>query len=118
MDKLRVLYKNRLIFNIVMSLILGVLVPSLCSVLQVSKVHRILWLFLVVDVLYAIWCGRDIKKKQQSRRLLFIFPAIFLIYAVFRYSFYIYFLAVVYLCFSYLSYGLTQLKPEQQHSID
>ncbi|MFD1672907.1 hypothetical protein ACFQ5M_12425 [Agrilactobacillus yilanensis] len=113
MNKLRMLYKNRLIFNSLISVILAVVLPSISSALQISKVHRILWLFLIVDVLYALWCGWDIKKHHQSRWLMLIFPAIFLIYAVIRYGYYIYFLALLYLGFSYLAYGLTGQKPAE-----
>lgn len=108
MKKLNILYKNRLIFNSLISILLAIIIPTICSLLQVSKAHRILWLFLVIDVIYMIWCGRSIKKQQQSRWLMVIFPALFLIYAVIRYGTYVYFLALLYLGIGYLSYGLTQ----------
>lgn len=76
--------------------------------LQVSKAHRILWLFLVIDVLYMLWCGHDIKKHQQARWFMLIFPALFLIYAIIRYGLYIYFLTLLYLGIGYLSYGFSK----------
>ncbi|MCD2255797.1 hypothetical protein ACNAN0_06505 [Agrilactobacillus fermenti] len=108
MQKIKILVRKRPVFYGLISLILAVVVPILCTLLHVPKAVRILWLFLVIDTLFCIWVGYDIQRTNQRWWSMLIFPIIFLIFAFFKYNDYVYWLSAFYLGITYLTLGLYQ----------
>ncbi|GAF41386.1 hypothetical protein FC83_GL002287 [Agrilactobacillus composti DSM 18527 = JCM 14202] len=110
MRKLRKLVQNHWVLYTLLAILLAVILPLISAVLHISAANRVLWLFLVIDSIYAIWNGYHIAKHHFSRWSLFIFPVIFLGFALIRYNPYVYYLAGLYLCLSYLTCSLVWPK--------
>ena len=88
-------------------LIVGVGFPALAAWLQVSPVWRFGGLLLVINGSLALIMGRMIAQRQRSAWLLLSLPVGYLIGAYVFLPHYTQSFSLVYLCLSYLAYGLT-----------
>ncbi|MFC6288669.1 hypothetical protein [Levilactobacillus angrenensis] len=98
----------------VLAIIMGVGLPALATLVSVGPVWRFgLWLVLINGCL-AIGVGRVIARKLQPGWWLLIWPVIYCVGAWWFLPRYTRYFAIVYVCLSYLAYGLTQAKIESK----
>lgn len=93
-------------------IVMGLLLPAVATWLNISPVMRFGGLLLLVNGGLAIWLGRLIYRHTQPGWWLLIWPVVYLLGAYWFLPQYTLYFAVVYLCLSYLGYGLTQTKIE------
>lgn len=86
---------------------MGLLIPALANVIDVSAVVRFGGLLLVINGGIAITIGRLIAKRRQPSWWLLIWPALYLVGAYLSLPQYTWYFALVYLCLSYLTAGLS-----------
>ncbi|MFD1465756.1 hypothetical protein ACFQ4L_06745 [Lapidilactobacillus mulanensis] len=87
--------------------------PLLSNLFGVSKAHRILYLFLVIDPLIAFLISWFIRHYQLNFFWLFLFPAAFAISVWWRFAKYNYWLAGIYLVLSLIFYLLIPRRHHQ-----
>ncbi|CAJ1227615.1 hypothetical protein LZY01_01800 [Levilactobacillus zymae] len=88
-------------------LIMGIVLPALATLLNISTVMRFGGLLLVINGGVAIAVGRLVALKARPMWLLLVLPALYLVGAYGFLPAYTRYFALVYLCVSYLAYGLT-----------
>ncbi|ANK59621.1 hypothetical protein [Loigolactobacillus backii] len=88
------------------SLLLTFILPLISRALHISSVIRIGWGFIIVNGIAAILFGLQVARKKRPAWLILIFPFLFTLAVYFLYGKYAYWFALIYLCLSYLSYGL------------
>ncbi|WP_125681167.1 hypothetical protein [Levilactobacillus yonginensis] len=98
----------------VVALIMGLGLPALAMGIGLSPVWRFGGLLVIINGCLAIVLGRDIYRRTQPGWWLLIWPVIYLLGAVWFLPKYTRYFAIVYLCLSYLAYGLTQNKIEKE----
>lgn len=91
----------------IVGLVVGVVFPALAAWIQLSPVWRFGGLLVVINGSLALVLGRLIAKRQRSAWLLFSLPVGYLIGAYAFLPHYTQYFSLVYLCVSYLAYGLT-----------
>lgn len=94
----------------IISVIMGIAVPALVAWIGIDPVLRFGGLLALVNGCLAIGLGRMIYRRSHPGWWLLIWPVVYLIGAYLFLPQYTIYFAVVYLCLSYLSYGLTQTK--------
>jgi hypothetical protein len=93
------------------SLLLAFILPYLSRTIGISHVVRIIWLFIVINMITAVTIGYLVARKRQPVWLILIFPVLFTLGVYVFYGHYAYWFAPIYLCLSYLSYGLRKPAP-------
>lgn len=92
--------------------------PLLSTYLGVSKVRRIIWLFLVIDPLLVISSAVYYKRHQLSIFWLLLFPFVFALSIWWRFAKYNYWLVGVYLVLGILIYCLVPQKGKQMQTVN
>lgn len=87
--------------------------PLLSTFLGVSKVRRIIWLFLIIDPLLVISSAVYFKRHNLSILWLLCFPIVFALSIWWRFAKYNYWLVGVYLVLGILIYCLVPKKTHQ-----
>ncbi|WP_125579898.1 hypothetical protein [Levilactobacillus cerevisiae] len=94
----------------VVAIVMGLALPALATVVGISAVMRFGLLLIIINGCLAIVLGRLIYRKAQPGWWLLIWPLIYLAGSLWFLPQYTYYFAIVYLCVSYLAYGLAQAK--------
>lgn len=97
-------------------LVMGVMVPLLANAIDVSAVVRFGGLLLVINGGIAITIGRLMARRQQPLWWLLIWPGLYLVGATLFLPQYTQYFALVYLCLSYLTVGLSTMPKRQTES--
>ncbi|WP_125545658.1 hypothetical protein [Levilactobacillus lindianensis] len=92
------------------SLGMGLVVPALATWIGISPVWRFGGLLIVINGLLAVMLGRWIFRRSQPGWWVIVWPVVYLIGSMLFLPQYTRYFAIVYLCLSYLGYGLTQTK--------
>ncbi|GAB6092153.1 hypothetical protein [Furfurilactobacillus curtus] len=91
-----------------LGIVFGALLPYLANLTSLSVFHKVLWVLLGLNGLYALAIGWQIGRKKRRVSLLLVFPFVFAA-ATFLFQLnaheYAYYLAIGYLCLSYFAYG-------------
>ncbi|WP_300559285.1 hypothetical protein [Companilactobacillus sp.] len=98
--------KSKTTYITLISLVLAFIMPILFNVFHLGRSNRIIFLFFVINILFAGFMGWFAKKYSLSFYNLIIFPVIFVISVFAKYGRYGYFLAGIYLVLSILIYFL------------
>ncbi|MCH4008203.1 hypothetical protein [Companilactobacillus sp.] len=98
--------KSKTTYITLISLVLAFIMPILLNVFHLGRSNRIIFLFFVINILFAGFMGWFAKKYSLSFYNLIIFPVIFVISVFAKYGRYGYFLAGIYLVLSILIYFL------------
>ncbi|KRN02610.1 hypothetical protein FD13_GL001834 [Levilactobacillus senmaizukei DSM 21775 = NBRC 103853] len=96
----------------VIGIIMGIALPGLATLVGISPVWRFGGLLVIINGCLAIAIGRAIYRRTQPGWWLLIWPIIYLLGALWFLPRYTRYFAIVYLCVSYLAYGLTQTRKE------
>lgn len=104
MAKLRQLFPKTIIIFIIAAVVACFGLPLLTSVLGVSKVHRIIYLFLILDPLLTAGIAAIIKRQSLAPWWLLLFPAVFALSIWWRFAKYNYWLAGIFLLLSIIIY--------------
>ncbi|KIR09354.1 hypothetical protein RA16_03520 [Levilactobacillus brevis] len=92
----------------VLAVIVGIGLPIVSTLIGLSPVWRFGGLLLLINGGLAIGLGRRIYQHAQPGWWLLIWPLTYLVGAIGWLPQYTWYLAIVYLCLSYVSYGLAQ----------
>ncbi|MDT7014555.1 hypothetical protein [Levilactobacillus namurensis] len=98
----------------VVGICLGLVVPAVAQLLAVSAVIRFGILLLVINGGAAIAVGRVIARRQQPKWWVLIFPVCYWLGAYAFLPRYTQYFALVYLCLSYLTAGLSTMVTTQE----
>ncbi|WP_125708285.1 hypothetical protein [Companilactobacillus zhongbaensis] len=98
--------KSKTTYIALLSVVLVFIMPILFNLFHLGRSNRIIFLFFVINVLFAGFIGWFSKKYSLSFYNLVIFPVIFVISVFVKYGRYGYFLAGIYLVLSILIYFL------------
>lgn len=98
--------KSKTTYIALISIILVFIMPILFNLFHLGRTNRIVWLFFVLNILFAGFIGWFSRKYELSFYNLVIFPVIFVISVFVKYGRYGYFLAGIYLVLSILIYFL------------
>ena len=96
------------------AIVMGLALPALATGIGISPVMRFGGLLVIINGCLAIILGRLIYRKTQPGWWLLIWPLIYLAGSLWFLPRYTRYFAIVYLCISYLAYGLTQAKTESK----
>lgn len=96
----------------IVALVMGIVVPALATAIGISPVMRFGLLLVIINGCVAIILGRLIYRKTQPGWWLLIWPVIYLAGALWFLPGYTRYFAIVYLCVSYLAYGLARTNGE------
>ncbi|TGD23072.1 hypothetical protein EGT49_06975 [Companilactobacillus suantsaicola] len=102
--------KSKTTYIALISIILVFIMPILFNLFHLGRTNRIIWLFFVINILFAAFIGWFTRKYQLSFFNLVIFPVIFVISVFIKYGRYGYFLSGIYLILSILIYFLFEDK--------
>ncbi|AWP46696.1 hypothetical protein DIS17_11060 [Levilactobacillus brevis] len=91
-----------------LAVIVGIGLPIVSTLIGLSPVWRFGGLLLLINGGLAIGLGRRIYQHAQPGWWLLIWPLTYLVGAIGWLPQYTWYLAIVYLCLSYVSYGLAQ----------
>lgn len=92
----------------VLAVIVGIGLPIVSTLIGLSPVWRFGGLLLLINGGLAIGLGRRIYQHAHPGWWLLIWPLTYLVGAIGWLPQYTWYLAIVYLCLSYVSYGLAQ----------
>ena len=92
----------------VLAVIVGIGLPIVSTLIGLSPVWRFGGLLLLINGGLAIGLGRRIYQHAQPGWWLLIWPLTYFVGAIGWLPQYTWYLAIVYLCLSYVSYGLAQ----------
>ncbi|WP_125604415.1 hypothetical protein [Lapidilactobacillus bayanensis] len=106
MNKMKKLFSKPVLLIILTGLFVSFALPLLSSFVGISKIHRIIYLFLVINPLLSILSGWLIRRATLNFAWLFFFPAVFAISIWWRFAQYNYWLAGVYLILGLIAYLL------------
>lgn len=98
--------KSKTTYIALLSVVLVFIMPILFNLFHLGRSNRIIFLFFVINVLFAGFIGWFSKKYALSFYNLVIFPVIFVVSVFVKYGRYGYFLAGIYLVLSVLIYFL------------
>ncbi|GEK27821.1 hypothetical protein [Furfurilactobacillus siliginis] len=91
-----------------LGLFFGALLPWIANMSSMTVYHKILWVLLIINGLYAAISGRIIGKEGTGAWRLLVFPLVFAVATFLLRDVahqYAYYLAIGYLCVSYFAYG-------------
>lgn len=111
MKKLRYFLARPSVRYFLISILLAFVLPYISRMIGISHVVRIIWLFIVINMVTAVIIGYLVARKRQLAWLILIFPVVFTLGVYVFYGHYAYWFAPIYLCLSYLSYGLRKPAP-------
>jgi len=100
----------------VVGIVMGLLIPALMQVIDVSAVVRFGGLLLVINSGIAITIGRVVARRKQPRWWLFIWPVLYVLGAYLFLPQYTQYFALVYLCLSYVTAGLSTIPNIQSET--
>ena len=98
--------KSKTTYITLISIVLVFIMPILFNLFHLGRTNRIIWLFFIINILFAGFIGWFSRKYGLSFYNLVIFPVIFVISVFVKYGRYGYFLAGIYLVLSVLIYFL------------
>ncbi|WP_125588764.1 hypothetical protein [Companilactobacillus jidongensis] len=98
--------KSKSAYIALISIILVFIMPILFNLFHLGRTNRIIWLFFVINILFAGFIGWFTRKYHLSFFNMVIFPVIFVISVFVKYGKYGYFLSGIYLVLSILIYFL------------
>lgn len=102
------LFSIKAVWCLAFGAVFAFIVPIIGVTLALNDIMKVGLILLGANVIYAIVLGLYIGAKQMSWLILLIFPVLYFIgYRYFFDSYALYFTAV-YLCLTYLSYGITK----------
>ncbi|KRL97605.1 hypothetical protein FD28_GL001691 [Levilactobacillus hammesii DSM 16381] len=89
---------------------MGIVVPAVVAWIGIGPVWRFGGLLAIVNGGLAVALGRAMYRRTQPEWWLLIWPLVYWLGAYLFLPQYTWYFAIVYLCLSYLGYGLTQTK--------
>ncbi len=108
-------FSKSVLLTILMVLVASFGLPLLSNFIGISKVHRIIYLFLLVNPLLSISISWLVRRFNLNVLWLFFFPIVFAISIWWRFAKYNYWLAGIYLILSLIVYLLVPAtKPIQE----
>lgn len=106
MNKTKKILSKQVLIVVLTVLIASFALPLLSSLIGISKVHRIIYLFFVVNPLITILISWLIRHFKMSVLWLFFFPIVFAVSVWWRFAKYNYWLAGIYLILGLIFYLL------------
>ncbi|MCH5461279.1 hypothetical protein HC026_01180 [Lactobacillus sp. LC28-10] len=91
----------------VLSIILGAVLPMILSIVPISEMWRSGVIYGLIYSVAAGLIGSFIKRRDDNWWQLFLFPVLFALGIQLSGPEYVIYFALVYLCISYLAYGLS-----------
>ncbi len=106
--KVKELFTTKALWCLAFGAVFAFIIPIIGSTMELNDIMKIGVILLGTNVAYAIVIGLYAGAKQMTWLILLIFPVLYLIgYRYFFDGFALYF-TLVYLCLTYLSYGITK----------
>ncbi|BDZ31018.1 hypothetical protein RA086_07565 [Lactiplantibacillus sp. WILCCON 0030] len=96
------------------AIVVGVGLPWLLKLLSVSRFHQIVWLLFCFDFIVSMIIGWQIRRTARTGWLVWLFPIFCLLGLYLFFPKYVYYLALVDLGLSYLSYGMAAPRETQR----
>ena len=85
------------------SVLITLIVPWVFQLFHISTAVRVGVLFILINMLSALWIGRTIRRHHLSWWWLFVLPVLFTLMVFLRYKWYAYFFAPIYLLLGVLA---------------
>lgn len=102
------LFTMKTLWCVAFGAVFSFIIPIIGTTLDLNDIMKLGFILLGTNVVYAIILGLYAGAKGSSWLVLLIFPLLYLIgYRYFFDSYALYF-TLVYLCLTYLSYGITK----------
>ena len=79
------------------SVLITLIFPWVFPLFHISTAVRVGVLFILINMLSALWIGRTIRRHHLSWWWLFVLPVLFTLMVFLRYKWYAYFFAPIYL---------------------
>lgn len=113
MKNTKKIFTKQVLIVILTVLIVSFVLPLLSNFIGISKVHRIIYLFLVINPIVSVVISWLVRHFNMNFTWLFLFPVVFAFSIWWRFAKYNYWLAGLYLVLSLIFYLLIPANRQQ-----